>query len=170
MKKLTLKTFLLILTTFLMTSCWPTLASRYHIPLIEGTFQSEELSEEISLVGLVEKAEAKYTEISKETYKDATNNVVRDYPGDTYFQIDFSLKTSNQDISFDMKYIGTNNNQPDSYRFDATYRLHKVIILLIVNEYSNSDVETLETLSLRFHIYEAGPNYTFRTDLYLIED
>lgn len=170
MKKFTFKAFFLVLICFLISSCWPTLASRYNIPLVEGVFQNEDLSEEISLVGLVKKAKVQFSEISKETYNEATNNVVRDFPGETYYQVDFSLKTSKIDISFDMKYIGTNNNQYNSFRFDATYRLHDVIILLIVNEYSDSKIETLETLSLRFHIYKAGDNYTFRSDLYLIED
>lgn len=170
MKKRTFASFLPLMFAFLLTSCFLTLADRYTIPLVAGTFLSEDLSEDISLVGHVEKAETKFSEITKETYNSASNNVVRDYQGETYYQIDFSLKTSLLEVSFELEYIGTNNNQYDSYRFDSTYRLHKVIVLLIVNEYSDSNIETLETLSLRFHIYEAGPNYTFRTDLYLVEE
>lgn len=162
-----IKILLSLFLAFIITSCFPRLGSRYHIPLMEGSFLSEELNEEISLVGLVTEASVELIEISEETFKEKENNVVKDYPGKTFYQVNFSLKTSELDIDFDMKYIGTNNNQPDSYRFESMYRLHKVIILLIVNENSETDSKVLEYFELRFHIYQVVGNYTFRTNLYL---
>lgn len=141
------------------------LSRRYSIPLHEGFFTSGEIDFPIDALGNVTKVELALTAITEEMYESTEINVIRDYAGNAYYEIVLTLFVSEETFNLDYDYIGTNNNQSDSYVFKSEYISHDVIARLVVNP-NWENRETLEYFGFRFNIYDAGDNYTFSTDLY----
>lgn len=152
------------ISAIVLGSCITPLSRRYSIPLHEGVFSSGEIDFPIDPLGNVTKVELVLTAISKEAYESTEFNVIHDYPGDAYYEIDLSLFVGEESYDFDCDYIGTNNNKQDSYVFKSTYVSYDVRIELDVNP-NWENKESLEYFEFEFYIYGAGDNYTFTTDL-----
>lgn len=148
-----------------LSGCFTPLSRRYSIPLHEGFFTSGEIDFPIDALGNVTKVGLVLTTITEEIYESTEINVIRDYAGNAYYEIDLTLFVSEETFDLEYDYIGTNNNQSDSYVLKSDYLSHDVIAHLVVNpNWENKDL--LEHFGFRFNIYGAGDNYTFSTDLH----
>ena len=153
------------ISAIVLGSCITPTSRRYSIPLHEGVFSSGEIDFPIEPLGNVTKVDLILTAISKETYELTEINVIRDYPGDAYYEIDLSLFVGEESYDFDYDYIGTNNNQQDSYVFKSTYLSYDVRINLVINP-NWDNRESLEYFGFSFHIYDGSDDqFTFTTDL-----
>ena len=153
-----------LILAIVLGGCIVPISKRYSIPLHEGLFSSGEIDFPIDALGNVTKVELVLTFINKEAYGITEINVIRDYAGEAYYEIDLTLFVGEETFNLDYDYIGTNNNQQDSYVFDSSYLSYDVIAVLITNQ--NLDNKgSLGYFEFRFHIYGAGDNYTFTTDL-----
>lgn len=146
-------------------SCITPLSRRYSIPLHEGFFTSGDINSPIDFLGNVTKVELTLIAITEVAYESTEINAIRDYPGDAYYEISLLLTTGDGLFDFEYEYIGTNNNQPDSYVFRSEYLSHQVHAYLIVNPNGENE-ETLEYFEFTFNIYGAIDTFYFTTDLY----
>lgn len=163
MKKMPAAAILSIFMVIL-SSCYVPLSKRYTIPLHEGLFTSGDINSPIDFLGNVTKVELTLTAITEVAYKSTEINVIRDYPGDAYYEISLLLTTGDGLFDFEYEYIGTNNNQPDSYVFRSEYSSHQVHAYLIVNPNGENE-ETLEYFEFTFNIYDAIDIFYFTADL-----
>lgn len=157
--------FYTTISAIVLSGCYVSLSKRYTIQLHEGLFTSGEIDFPIDALGNVTKVELVLTVITEEIYESTEINVIRDYAGNAYYEIDLTLFASEETFDLEYDYIGTNNNQSDSYVFKSEYLSHDVIARIVVNP-NWENRETLEYFGFRFNIYGAGDNYTFSTDLY----
>lgn len=163
MKKMPAAAILSIFTVIL-SSCYVPLSKRYTISLHEGFFTSGDINSPIDFLGNVTKVELTLTPITKETYESMNFDAVRDYSGDSYYEINLLIFVSEELFDFEYEYIGTNNNQPDSYVFRSEYSSHQVHAYLIVNPNGENE-ETLEYFEFTFNIYGAIDIFYFTADL-----
>lgn len=156
---------LLSACTIALSSCFTPLSKRYTIPLHEGFFTSGDIDSPIDFLGNVTKVELTLAPITNETYESMSFDAVRDYSGDAYYEINLLIFGGEELFNFEYEYIGTNNNQPDSYVFRSEYLSHQVHAYLIVNP-NGENKETLEYFEFTFNIYGATDIFYFTTDLH----
>lgn len=154
--------FFLSLITFLLSGCYFS-TQRYFITLHDGFFTSELTDVLVDGIGVVTLTTVTVSEISQENYKKGTKNQIIDKTTNNPYEVKLEITTIEKAITLDLLYIGTNNNQPDSYVFNSEYQNLKVNVLLIAVD-EEKDLK-LKYFEYRFYIYEAGDHYTYRLNL-----